>query len=50
MYEREEIIINVFLVGLIHFAQPQKRKQKGKKSGGVAQYCSGKQLKTQKMG
>jgi hypothetical protein len=31
MYEREEVIINVFLVGPINFAQPQKRKPKGRK-------------------
>jgi hypothetical protein len=42
MYEREEVMINVFLVGPIPFSQPQKRKQKGKKSGCVAQYWSGK--------
>jgi hypothetical protein len=31
MYETKEVMINVFLVGLICFAQPQKRKQKGDK-------------------
>jgi hypothetical protein len=35
MYEREEVMINVFLMGLIFFAQPQKKKQKGKTKVGV---------------
>ncbi len=35
IYVREQVVIYVFLVGVILFAQRQKRKQKGKKKKNV---------------
>ncbi len=53
MYEREEVMINVFLIGPIIFAQPQKRNKKEKrekKVGVLPNIDLGKTFKTQKKG